>query len=124
MGRLTAATNRREAKYENLSVPRLPMVEIDAEASHILPANVIMCIHKAKEALGLITAKKWRIQELNHPIHLVSVGEIKGDLDVLIRVFNHDDAIVTNARVLPFAFEEDGATWLYFSCAKASFFEG
>ena len=76
-----------------------------------------------KEAFGLIPAKEWRIQELGHPIHLVRVGQIKCDLHILIGIFNHDDAIIVNIWVLLFAFEEDGATRLYFSCAKVSFFE-
>lgn len=44
----------------------------------------------------------------------MGVGEIKRDLDVFVGVFNHDDAVVVNVCVLPFAFEEDCATRLYF----------
>jgi hypothetical protein len=54
----------------------------------------------------------------------MGVGEIKGDLDVLIGVFNHDYAIIVDVRVLPFAFEKDSATWLDFGCAKVSFLKG
>jgi hypothetical protein len=34
------STSWREAKYDEVRVPRLPVVEIDAEPSHILTANI------------------------------------------------------------------------------------
>ena len=93
---------------------RLPMMEVNAEASHTLATHVAPCVHYLKEFFGLIMTKELRVQELGHPIHLMSVGEIKRDLDVFVGVFNHDDAVVVNVCVLPFAFEEDCATRLYF----------
>ena len=99
-------------------MPRLPMMEIDAEASDVLTAHVAPCVHQLKEFFGFATTEKLGIQELGHPIHLVRVGEIEGDLDVFVGVLNHDDAVVVNVCALPFAFEEDCATRLHFSCAE------
>ena len=45
---LTTATNRREAEHQNLRMPRLPMMEIDAEASDVLSAHVAPCVHQLK----------------------------------------------------------------------------
>ena len=95
-------------------MPRLPMMEIDAEASDVLAAHVAPCVHQLKQFFGLVTIKKLRIQKLGHPIHLMSVGEIEGDLDILVGVLDHDHAVVVNVCVLPFAFEEDCATRLHF----------
>jgi hypothetical protein len=36
----TPPSSRREAKYENLRVPGLPVMEIDSETSHILSSNI------------------------------------------------------------------------------------
>jgi hypothetical protein len=99
-------------------MPRLPMMEIDAEASDALSAHVAPCVHQLKQFFGFVTIKKLRIQKLGYPIHLISVGEIEGDLHILVGVFDHDDAIIVNVRILPFAFEEDGATGLHFRCSK------
>ena len=93
-------------------------MEIDAEASDVLPANILACVHKAKKLLGFCTTEELGVQKLGYPIHLVSVGEIKRDLDILVGVFDHDDAIIVNVRILPFAFEEDGATGLHFGRSK------
>ena len=95
-------------------MPRLPMMEIDAEASDVLSTHVAPCIHQLKEFFGFVTIKKLRIQKLGHPIHLMSVGEIEGDLDVFVGILDHDDAVVVNVCALPFALEEDCATRLYF----------
>ena len=99
-------------------MPRLPMMEIDAEASDVLAAHVAPCVHQLKQFFGFVTIKKLRIQKLGHPIHLMSVGEIEGDLDVLVGILNHDDAVIVNICALPFAFEEDCATRLYFGRSK------
>ena len=93
---------------------RLPMMEIDAKASDVLAAHVAPCVHQLKQFFGFVTIKKLRIQKLGHPIHLMSVGEIEGDLDVFVGILNHDNAIVVDVCALPFALEEDCATWLYF----------
>ena len=93
---------------------RLPMMEINAEASDVLATDVAPCVHQLKQFFGLVTIKKLRIQKLGHPIHLMSVGEIEGDLDILVGILNHDDAVVVNVCALPFAFEEDCATRLHF----------
>jgi len=111
---LTTATNRREAEYQKLRMPRLPMVEIDAEASDVLAAHVALCVHQLKQFFRFVTVKELGIQKLGHPIHLMSVGEIEGDLDVFVGILNHDDAVVVNVCALPFALEEDCATRLYF----------
>lgn len=97
---------------------RLPMMEIHAEASYVLPPNILACVHKAKELFGFVTTEELRVQKLGYPIHLMSIGEIKRDLDILVGVFDHDDAIIVDVRILPFAFEEDGATGLHFGCSK------
>jgi len=55
---LTAARNRREVKYENLSVTRLPMMKIDAKASYILPSNIVAGVHEPKKLFGLIAAEE------------------------------------------------------------------
>src|SRR6476659_8158728 len=39
-------SNRREAKHQKLRMPRLPMMEIDAEASDVLAAHVAPCVHQ------------------------------------------------------------------------------
>ena len=91
---LTTVTNRREAKHQKLRMPWLPMMEIDAEPSDVLAAHVAPCVHQLKEFFGFVTIKKLRIQKLGHPIHLMSVGEIEGDLDVFVGILNHDDAVV------------------------------
>jgi hypothetical protein len=120
----TLGANRRKAKDENLRVPRLPAMKIDTKAADLLSANVVSGVHKPKEFLSLRLGEERGVEEFGYPIHLVGVGEIKGDLDVLIGVFNHDYAIIVDVRVLPFAFEKDGATWLDFGCAKVSFLKG
>ena len=97
---------------------RLPMMEVNAEASHTLATHVAPCVHYLKEFFGLIMTKELRVQELGHPIHLMSVGEIKSYLDVLVGVLNHDDAVVVNVCALPFALEEDCATRLYLGRSK------
>ena len=99
-------------------MPRLPKMEIDAEASNVLAAHVAPCVHQLKQFFGFVTIKKLRIQKLGHPIHLMSVGQIEGDLDVFVGILNYDDAVVVNVCALPFAFEEDCATRLHFSCAE------
>ena len=99
-------------------MPRLPMMEINAEASDVLAAHVAPCVHQLKQFFGLVTIKKLRIQKLGHPIHLMSVGQIEGDLDILVGVLDHDHAVVVNVCVLPFAFEEDCATRLHFRCSE------
>src|SRR5215470_13091945 len=99
---------------------RLPMMEINAIASDILAAHIVSCVHHLKEFFGLITTEELRIQELGHPIHLVRIGEIKSDLDIFVRVLNHDDTVVVNVCALPFALEEDCATGLNFGCSKLS----
>ena len=95
-------------------MPRLPMMEIDAEASDVLAAHVAPCVHQLKQFFGFVAIKKLRIQKLCHPIHLMSVGEIEGDLDILVGVLDHDHAVIVKLCALPFAFEEDCATRLYF----------
>jgi hypothetical protein len=99
-------------------MPRLPMLEIDAEASDVLAAHVAPCVHQLKEFFGFVTIKKLGIQKLRYPIHLMSVGEIEGDLDVFVGILNHDDAVVINVCAFPFAFEEDYTTRLHFSRSK------
>ena len=99
-------------------MPRLPMMEIDAEASDVLAAHVAPCVHQLKQFFGFVAIKKLRIQKLCYPIHLMSVGEIESDLDVFVGILNHDDAVVVNVCALPFALEEDGATRLYFGRSK------
>ena len=101
-------------------MPRLPVMEIDAEASDVLAAHVAPCVHQLKQFFGFVTIKKLRIQKLGHPIHLMSVGEIEGDLDVFVGVLNHDDAVVINVCALPFALEEDCTTRLHFGRSKLS----
>ena len=95
-------------------MPRLPMMEIDAEASDVLAAHVAPCVHQLKEFFGFVTIKKLRIQKLGYPIHLMCIGEIEGDLDVFVGILNHDDAVVVNVCALPFAFEENYTTRLHF----------
>ena len=90
------------------------MMEIDAEPSDVLSAHIAPCVHQLKQFFGLVTIKKLRIQKLGYPIHLVSVGQIEGDLDILVGVLDHDDAVVVKVCALPFAFEEDCATRLDF----------
>ena len=99
---------------------RLPMMKIDAEASDVLAAHVAPCVHQLKQFFGFVTIKKLRIQKLGHPIHLMSVGEIEGDLDVFVGVLNHNDAVVVKVCALPFAFEEDYTTRLHFGRSKLS----
>jgi hypothetical protein len=94
------------------------MMEVDTVASHALAANVVPCVHEAKKFFRFVTTKELRVQKLGYPIHLVGVGQVKRDLNVLIGVLNHDDAIIVNVPVLPFAFEEDDAARLYFGCPE------
>jgi hypothetical protein len=44
----------------------------------------------------------------------MGVGQIKRCLHIFIGVFNHNDAIVIDIGILPFAIEKDGATLLHF----------
>ena len=90
------------------------MMEIDAEASDVLAAHVAPCVHQLKQFFGFITTEELRVQKLGHPIHLMSVGEIKSDLDIFVGILNHNDTVVVNVFALPFALEEDCATRLYF----------
>ena len=94
------------------------MMEINAVAPHILAANILVRVYEPKKLFGLTTCKKRGIQKLGYPIHLMRVGEIKRYLDILVGVLNHDDAVIVNVCVRPFAFEEDGATRLHFSCPE------
>src|SRR6478609_3507875 len=90
------------------------MMEIDAEASDILATYVTPCVHQLKQFFGFVAIKKLRIQKLCYPIHLMSIREIEGDLYVFVGILNHNDAVAVDVCALPFALEEDGATWLYF----------
>jgi len=94
------------------------MMKINAVPTHGFPAHILAFVHEAKELPGLITTEELRVQKLSHPIHLVSVAEIKSDLDVFVGVLNHDDTIVVDVCALPFALEEDCATGLHFGCSK------
>ena len=93
-------------------------MEIDPEPSDVLSARVAPRVHQLKQFLGFVTIKKLRIQKLGHPIHLMSVGEIEGDLDVFVGILNQDDAVVLNVCALPLAFEEDYTTRLHFGRSK------
>jgi len=97
---------------------RLPMMEINAEASYILPAHILVCIHQGKKFVRLVPSKELRIQKFGHPIHLMSVSKIKRDLDILVGIVDHNDAVIVNVFVFPFAFEKNDATRLYFSCSE------
>jgi hypothetical protein len=55
-------SNRRETEHENVRVPRLPMMEINAEASDVLSAHVASCVHQLKQFFGLITTEELRVQ--------------------------------------------------------------
>jgi hypothetical protein len=105
-------------------VPRLPAMKIDTKAADLFSTDIVCGVQKTKEFLSFRLGKERAVDEFRYPVHLMGVGEIKGDLDVLIGVFNHDYAIIVDVRVLPFAFEKDGATWLDFGCAKVSFLKG
>ena len=96
----------------------LPTMEIHAKATDLLSANVASGVHKPKEFLSLRLGEERRVEEFCYPIHLMGVGEIKSDLDVLVGILNHDDAVVVNVCALPFALEEDCATRLYFGRSK------
>lgn len=115
---LTNTSKRREAKYQKLCMARLPMMKINTEASDVLSPHVAPRVHDLKKLFRFITAEELRVQELGHPIHLMSVGEIKRDLNVFIGVLKHDNAVVINVCVRPFAFEEDHTTRLHFCCPK------
>ena len=99
-------------------------MKIDTKPAGLFSPDIVSGVHKPKEFLSFRLGEERRVEEFGYPIHLMGVGEIKGDLDVLIGVFNHDYAIIVDVRVLPFAFEKDGATWLDFGCAKVSFLKG
>jgi hypothetical protein len=45
----------------------------------------------------------------------MSIGEVKRDLNVLIRILDDDQTIVVDVRILKFAFEKDGAAFLDFN---------
>jgi len=91
---------------------RLPAMKIDPEASHFFAAHLALRIDKTKEFLSLGLGKKRRIDKFSHPIHLMSIGEVKGDLNVFVGVFDDDEAVIIDVRTFPFALEKDGAALL------------
>ena len=60
---LTTTPKGREAKHQKLRMPRLPMMEINAEPSDVLSAHVAPCVHQLKQFFGFVTIKKLRIQK-------------------------------------------------------------
>lgn len=91
---------------------RLPAMEIDTEASHFFAAYLALRIDKAKEVLSLGLGEERCIEKFSHPIYLMSIGEVKGDLNVFVGVFNDDEAVIIDVRTFPFALEKDGAAFL------------
>ena len=102
---------------------RLPSIKIHAKAADLFSTNVVSRINQAKELLRFRLSKKWGVEEFCYPIHLVSIGQVKRDLHIFIGVFHHDNAIVINISILPFALEKDGATLLYFGSPKSGALE-
>src|SRR5262249_4064929 len=82
------------------------MMEIHAKATDLLSANVSSGVHKPKDFLSLRLGEERRVEKFRYPVHLMGVSYIKRDLNVFIGVFNHDDAIVVNVGILPFALEK------------------
>lgn len=104
-------------------MPRLPSMKIDPKTSNVFPASVMPRIDKTEKLFGLITGEKWPINKFSYPVHFVSVGQVEGDLNILVRVLDHDDAVVINVGVLPFALEKDCATFLDLGGMKMGRFE-
>ncbi len=86
-------------------------MEIDAKTPDFISANVSPGVHKPKQFLSLRLGEERRVEEFCDPIHLMGVSQVKRDLHIFIRIFHHDDAIVINGGILPFALEKDGAAF-------------
>jgi len=112
-----------KTKHQNLGVTRLPTMEVNAEAADFFAAHLVIGIDETKKILSLGSGKEWGIQEFGDPIHLVRIGQVKGDLDIFVGVFNDDDAVIVDIGILPFAFEENNAAFLNFRRSKMCFLE-
>ena len=104
-------------------MPRLPSMKIDAKAADCFSASVARGVYKPKEFLSLRLGEEWRIEEFCHPIHLMGISEIERHLKIFIIVFYHDDAVVIDVGILPFALEENCAPLLHFCGPKLSGFK-
>lgn len=93
-------------------------MKIDPEASHFFAAYLVLRIDKTKEFLSLGLGEERCIDKFSHPIHLMSIGQVKSDLNILVGVFDDDDAIIINIRTFPFTFKKNGAPFLDLGSAQ------
>ena len=85
------------------------MVQVNPEPTHSLSAGVLLAIQEPKKILGLGAGKERAVEKFGHPIHLAVIGDVKRDLQVLVRVLNNDDAIVIDLWTSPLPFIENDA---------------
>src|SRR5262249_41973494 len=112
-----------KAEDQNLGVTRLRTMEINTETADFFATHLVMGIDETKKILGLGSGEEWSIEEFGDPIHLMRVGQVKGDLYIFVGVFNQDNAVIVDIGALPFAFEENNAAFLNFCRAKMCFLE-
>jgi hypothetical protein len=122
-----ASTTKRltpcKAEDENLGVTWLPPVKIDVKSPNFFPMGITSRIDEPKKLLRFPLGKEWRVHKFGHPIHFVRVRQVECDLSVFIGILYDDQAVVVAVRVLPFAFEENRASFLHLGGTQASLFE-
>jgi len=114
---------RSKAEDQNLGVTRLPTMEVNTEMADFFAAHLVIGIDQTKKVLSLGAGKEWGIEEFGDPIHLVCIGQVKGDLDIFVGVFDDNNAIVVDTGILPVAFEKDDAASLDLGRSKVRLFE-
>lgn len=82
----------------DLRVLRFPVAEVDPEPADAFAAGVFFAMQEAVEILSLVRGEERTVEKFVHPIHLLVVGDVKGDLQIVIGVFQDDDAIIVNLR--------------------------
>ena len=104
-------------------MPRLPAMEIDCEASDTAVTSFTAGVDQVKQSGGFGLSKKRCIEKFGHPIHFMRVGQVESDLDVVVRVFDDDEAVVVDVGACILSLEEHGAPFLHLGCAQARLLE-
>ena len=98
-------------------------MKINAEPSYPFFTSIASGVDDIEKRLGFVWREKGRIEKFGDPIHLVCIGQVKGDLNIFVGVFNEDEGVIINVCGLPSTFEEDRAALLHLGGAKTSAFE-
>ena len=112
-----------EAENDYLGVTGLPSVKIDEKSPNFFLPHIPPGIHKPKKLLGFGGGEEWRVQKFRHPIHLVRIRQVKCDLNILIRIFDDDQAIIVDVLTLEFAFEEYRTSFLHLNGTQLGLFK-